>query len=43
MFIGVYWQVTYASTEFATTNGDRSTELTEIFLPVYRYLGFENS
>ena len=30
-------QVTFASTEFATTNGDRSTELTETFLLVYRY------
>jgi len=31
-------QVTSASTEFATTNGDCSSELTETFLLVYRYL-----
>ena len=31
-------KLTSASTEFATTNGDRSTELTETFLLVYRYL-----
>jgi len=35
-------QVTSASTEFATTNGDRSTELTESFLLVDRYLDFDN-
>ena len=29
-------QVTSAPTDFATTNGDRSTELTESFLLVYR-------
>ena len=34
-------RVTYASTEFATTNGDRSTELIESFLLVYRYLDFD--
>jgi len=31
----------FASTEFATTNGDRSTELTESFLLVNRYLDFD--
>ena len=31
----------FASTEFATTNGDRSKELTESFLLVYRYLDFD--
>ena len=35
-------RVTSASTEFATTNSDRSTELTESFLLVYRYLDFDN-
>ena len=27
---------------FATTDGDRSIELTESFLLVYRYLDFDN-
>ena len=31
-------QVTFTSTEFAMTNGDRPTEVTETFLLVYRYL-----
>ena len=31
-----------ASTEFATTNGERSMELTASFLLVYSYLDFEN-
>ena len=35
-------QVTSASADFAMTNGDRSTELTESFLLVYRYLDFDN-
>ena len=35
-------QVTSASADFATTNGDRSTELIESFLLVYRYLDFDN-
>ena len=35
-------QVTSASADFATTNGDRSTELVESFLLVYRYLDFDN-
>ena len=36
-------QVTSASADFATANGDRSTELIESFLLVYRYLDFDNS
>ena len=36
-------QVTFSSMEFATTDGDRSTELTESFLLVYRYLDFDNA
>ena len=35
-------RVTPASMEFATTNGDRSTELSESFLLMYRYLDFDN-
>ena len=35
-------QVTSVSADFATTNGDRSTELIESFLLVYRYLDFDN-
>ena len=35
-------QVTSASADFATTNSDRSTELIESFLLVYRYLDFDN-
>ena len=35
-------QITSASTEFAMTNGNRSIELTETFLLVYRYLDFDN-
>ena len=35
-------QVTSASADFATTNGDRLTELIESFLLVYRYLDFDN-
>ena len=35
-------QVTSASADFAMTNGDRSTDLTESFLLVYRYLDFDN-
>ena len=35
-------QVSSTSTEFAMTNSDRSTELTESFLPVYRYPDFDN-
>ena len=31
----------FVSTEFATTNGNSSTELTESFLLVYRYLDFD--
>ena len=35
-------QVTSASADFAITNSDRSTELTESFLLVHRYLDFDN-
>ena len=35
-------QVTSVSTKFATTNSDRSIELTENFLLMSRYLNFGN-
>ena len=35
-------RATSVPTKFAMTNGDRSIELTESFLLMYRYLDFDN-